>query len=255
MVAAPQGGAVVLDRPDLDTGPANGYLATLEELASLLVEDASLHELLDQVLALTARAITASTAVSVTVVDDDGGYATVASSSAEAERLDAVQYELAEGPCIDALESGTPNRLDDLTEPGRWPRFRARAVEHGFGSVLAEPLRAGDAVVGALNVFAREADALGEDDVLLARRIAAPAAATLANARAFRRVARLADQLQEALASRASIEQAKGILVAQARCTPEEAFERLRRISQDHNVPVREVARRLLDRAATDGRP
>lgn len=243
---------MVLDSSEVGPGTATGYLATLEELASLLVEDASLQELLEQILALTSRSIEVATAVSVTVVGDDGQPTTAAATSDAARQLDATQYEFDEGPCVDALRRGTTNHLSDLTEPGRWPRFRERADELGFGSVLAEPLHAGSAVVGALNVFARESNALTPDEVQLARRVAAPAAATIANARAYRRVARLADQLQVALESRATIDQAKGVLMAHHRCTADEAFARLRKLSQDHNVPVREVASKLVDRAVRE---
>jgi GAF domain-containing protein len=222
------------------------YLGSLEELSGLLLEDGTLTDLLDQVLELTSRAIEASAAVSVTVVDDRGEHATAAASSGDALAVDAAQYELDEGPCIEALHSGTEQRFDDLTELERWPLFRERALQLGFGSVLAVPLTAGGRTIGCLNVFASEATDLSDDDRALARRIAAPAAATLANARAYRRVARLADQLQQALDGRAVIERAKGVLIAHTRCSDEEAFERLRRASQDQNRPIREVATELV---------
>lgn len=228
---------------------ADAYVATLEELAGLLVEDANLGQLLDQVLELTSRAITASTAVSVTVVGERGEHRTAAATSDEARHVDDAQYELGEGPCVDALETGVEHLLDDLTDLDRWPRFRERALTHGFRSALAIPLLAGGVVIGSLNVFATEPDGLTDEDVALTRRIAAPAAATVANARAFRRVSDLAEQLQDALESRALIEQAKGILMAHARCSADAAFERLRRTSQDRNIPLRQVAAELVSRA------
>jgi transcriptional regulator with GAF, ATPase, and Fis domain len=227
----------------------DAYVTTLEELARLLIEEASLTDLLSQVLELTSRAITASSAVSVTVVDDDGRYRTAAASTDEARWVDDAQYELGEGPCVEALETGEEHLLCDLTELERWARFRERALDLGFGCALAVPLRAGDQIVGALNVFAAEPDGLVEEDRAIARRIAAPAAATLANARAYRRVSRLAEQLQEALESRAVIEQAKGVLMAHSRTDPDAAFDRLRRTSQQRNLPLREVASEVIARA------
>jgi transcriptional regulator with GAF, ATPase, and Fis domain len=226
-----------------------GYVASIEELAGLLVEESSLDDLLGQVLELTSRAIQASAAVSVTVVDDRGDHATAAASSDDARAVDDAQYALDEGPCVEALRTGIEQRFDDLTEIDRWPLFRQRADELGFQSVFAVPLRAGGRAIGCLNVFAAEANGLSEDDRTLARRIAAPAASTLANGRAFRRVSRLAEQLQEALDGRAVIERAKGVLIAHTRCSEVQAFERLRRASQEQNRPLRLVAAEVVARS------
>jgi transcriptional regulator with GAF, ATPase, and Fis domain len=235
-----------VERLALDPG---GYVASIEELAGLLVEESSLDDLLGQVLELTSRAIQASAAVSVTVVDDRGDHATAAASSDDARAVDDAQYALDEGPCVEALRTGIEQRFDDLTELDKWPLFRERADELGFHSVFAVPLRAGGRAIGCLNVFAAEANGLSEDDRTLARRIAAPAASTLANGRAFRRVTRLAEQLQEALDGRAVIERAKGVLIAHTRCSEAQAFERLRRASQDQNRPLRLVAAEVVARS------
>jgi len=227
---------------DVDGDTARAYLETLEELTALLIEDASLEELLEHVLELTARAVSTSAAVSVTVVDDAGGYTTAARSSEDAELVDAVQYELVDGPCVEALESGEERYAPDFDEDERWPAVAERAMELGFRCVVAVPLMVNGTVIGALNVFGAEADGLTSRDRELARRIAAPAASTLANARAFRRVNRLAGQLQEALESRIVIEQAKGVLMARESCDADAAFALLRKASQDTNRRLRDVA-------------
>ena len=230
---------------------ASAYLATLQEMTGLLLEEAPLERLLEQLLELTSRAISACAAVSVTVVDDSGQYLTAASTSAAADRIDALQYELREGPCVDALRTGRIHHLRDLDDPERWPEFRARARAHGFGTVLSVPLIAAGTPVGALNVFADGPNGLQEPDLYLAERIAAPAAATLGNARAYRRAVRLGEQLQEALGSRAVIEQAKGVLMARQRVDADEAFALLRHISQQTNRKLRDVALELIERTAS----
>ena len=227
--------------PRFDDVP-DAYLGTLDDVAQLLVEEQSLYGLLEHVLHLTERSITSSAAVSVTAVGDDGSYVTAASTDHRADAVDGVQYELAEGPCIDALETGREHHLLRLEEEQRWPRFVEQAREIGFDGVLSVPLSTAGGTLGALNIFVRDPDVLTADDVELARRIAAPAATTLANAGAYRRVARLADQLQEALDSRAVIEQAKGVLMARQGCDPDEAFELLRQRSQSSNRKLRDVA-------------
>lgn len=242
--------AIDVDRLAIDPVP---YLATIEELAGLLVEEGTLTELLEQVLELTSRAVQASAAVSVTVVDDDGEHATAAASSQDARDVDDAQYEFDEGPCVAALRTGREHRFDDLTELDRWPRFRERALALGFGCVLAVPLKAGAQTIGCLNVFAAEPSGLTEDDRVLVRRIAAPAASTLANARAYRRVRRIAEQLQATLDGRAVIERARGILIARTGCDADAAFAQLRTLSQEQDRPVREVAVDIIEAAGRGG--
>jgi GAF domain-containing protein len=236
------------------------YVSSLEELAGLLLEDRTLFDLLEHVLVLTARAVEASVAVSVTVVGDDGGHTTAAASSDDARTVDDAQYAFGEGPCVEALHTGEEQRFDDLTELERWPRFRHEALSLGFRSVLAVPLRAGQHVVGCLNVFAAAGDALGEEDREVARRIAAPVASALANARAHRRVQRLTVQLQETLEGRAVVERAKGALMAHTGCSEAEATERLHAATDAGERSVTEVAGALLDDllaeiGRADGRP
>ena len=237
-------------RPEVEA-----YVATLEEVSRLLVEEQSLDELLEQILELTARSVTSSAAASVTVVGDDE-YATAASSDPRADAVDAVQYELGEGPCIDTLQTGREHHLLDLASEERWPTFVERARDVGFDGVLSVPLATvGGTVVGALNLFVVQPAVLSDDDVHLARRIAAPAATTLANARAYRRMRRLADQLQFALDSRAIIEQAKGVLMARQGCDQDAAFDLLRQLSQRSNRKLRDIASEVVTRTVEAAGP
>jgi GAF domain-containing protein len=228
------------------------HLTTLEELTRLLLEEASLDELLEQVLELTSRALRTSVAVSVTVIEDDGSHATVARTHDDAAAVDALQYELVEGPCVDALEQGEERYATDLASDDRWPAVAERATELGLRCVFAVPLVVNGSSIGALNVFGRQPAGIDETDRALARRIAAPAATTLANARAYRRVSRLAEQLQEALESRAVIERAKGVLMAREGCDADAAFALLRRVSQDRNTKLRDIARIVVEGAAVE---
>lgn len=237
-----------------DTDVADGYVRTLEELTGLLLEESSLLGLLEQVLELTAEAVDSCAAVSVTVVDERGRYVSAAASSPDAREVDATQYELDEGPCIDSLHTGQVHYLADVQTEQRWPGFCEQARQLGYRTVLAVPLTAGRDTIGALNVFASGPNGLSDDDIALAGRIAAPAATTLANARAYGSVSRLASQLQEALESRALIEQAKGILMARERCSADHAFALLRQASQASNRKLREVASAVVDHTA-NGRP
>jgi GAF domain-containing protein len=238
------------DRDVLDDRHRDPHLATLEELTRLLLEEASLEQLLAQLLDLTSRALSTCTAVSVTVVEDDGTYVTAAHTDEAAAAVDALQYELREGPCVDALQRAEERHCADLVADDRWPAVGGRANALGLRSVLALPLLLDGRCIGALNVFSGEVDGISSADQDLARRIAAPAATTLANARAYRRVSQLAEQLQEALESRAVIERAKGVVMAREGCDEDAAFGLLRRASQDHNRKVRDVAQAVVDAVA-----
>lgn len=239
-----------VDRAGFDpTGfDPSGYIASLEDLGGLLLGQATLDDLLEHVLVLTARAVDTSVAVSVTVVDDDGQHTTAAASSDDARAVDDAQYAFDEGPCVEALHSGVEQRFDDLTELDRWPRFRAEALRLGFGSVLAVPLRAREHTVGCLNLFAAEPAGLGEEDREVARRIAAPVAAALANARAHGRVLRVAECLQSSLEAGAIVERAKGVLMAHAGCSSEEAAARLQVAAETTGRSLRDAAADLLAR-------
>jgi GAF domain-containing protein len=229
-----------------DLAEVDGYLSTLEEIAGLLLEDGSLQQLLTDVLDLVADAIEDCAAASITV-SEKGRYVTAASTTTAADAVDAMQYELRDGPCVDALETGREHFLEDLTAESGWPaQLRERAGEHGFGALLALPLTVNGATVGALNLFAARPRGFPPRDRELAWRLARPVAVAIANGRAYRELAELSEQLQLALESRATIEQAKGIVVARSGCSPEEAFDLLRQMSQAHNRKLREIAAALV---------
>jgi GAF domain-containing protein len=237
---APAGG------PGAARGPSDPHLATLEDLTRLLLEEASLEQLLDQTLELTVRALRAPVSVSVTVVEDDGTYLTLARTDEDAAAADGLQHELAAGPCIDAMEQAEERYVPDLRSDDRWPAVAGRATELGLRCMLAVPLLVDGRCLGALTVSSPDPDGLDAADRELARRLATPAATTLANGRAYQRVSRLAAQLEEALDSRATIERAKGILMAREGYDADVAFERLRRASQQHNRKLRDVARAVV---------
>jgi hypothetical protein len=160
--------------------------------------------------------------------------------------VDQVQYELGDGPCLDAYRRQAVNNVDVAEVRSRWPEFAARAAHVGLRSVLAVPLAGSSGPQGALNLYSRELDAfsdLAEDLVgFVGQRLGDVLDAALRLLGAERLVA----QLEEAMASRATIEQAKGVLMALHRLDPETAFALLREQSQRRNVKLRDVAREIV---------
>jgi AmiR/NasT family two-component response regulator len=104
-------------------------------------------------------------------------------------------------------------------------------------------------VTGALNVYARTPGAFDDEAIVVGQTFAGYAAVALANADLYHTTQTLTQQLQAAMASRAVIEQAKGIIMGEQRCTPDAAFRILSKVSQDSNRKVRDVAAALVARA------
>lgn len=233
-----------------DDGSPDGdaaYVASLERLASVRVDESDVDRTLGLILETAAAAVPGVAAASVSLRTTREQFVSVASSHDEAIELDHLQFQLHEGPCVDALERGVLTQIDDLELETRWPSFSGRAVRYGIRSILAVPLVGDGRTVGALSVFAAEAHVFDERAGKAAARIAVPAAAALVNQQAFERATELVEQLEQAMASRSVIEQAKGIVIARRRCDADAAFEVLKGISQRTNRKLRDVARQLVE--------
>ena len=157
-------------------------------------------------------------------------------------QIDAIQYGLGEGPCISAAAENRTFRSGSIGEEKAWPRFGRRVLRLGVHSVLSLPLATPAGVLGAMNVYAHERDAFTERAVELGELFAVPAAVSVQNAQALAQAKRLTAQLQVALTNRAVIDQALGIIMSRTGATAEEAFDRLRIISQKENRKLSAVA-------------
>jgi transcriptional regulator with GAF, ATPase, and Fis domain len=114
------------------------------------------------------------------------------------------------------------------------------------------PCHLREAVLGALNIYSARPAVFDQDAIELARTFAGYAAVVIANARLYHSTATLAEGMRRAMETRAVIEQAKGILVAQQHCTPERAFELLTRLSQATHRKLRDCAADLVTSTAED---
>ena len=172
----------------------------------------------------------------------------MASADVLARLLDEQQYELDDGPCLQAMRTGTAVLADDLTVETRWDGYPARAIAHGIRSVLSTPLLIGGRSTGAVNLYAENGQAFDADSVAAAAQLTELAAATLTAALRHYDEASLTDHLRTALSSRSVIDQAIGIIIGIQHCPPAAAFDVLRTVSQNRNIPLRQVAADLLDR-------
>jgi GAF domain-containing protein len=194
---------------------------------------------------LVAASLPGAHEVSVTLVQGDSAR-TAAYTGAVALQLDQVQYDEGRGPCLDAATNGHTIVVADVAAESRWPSFTAHAVEAGVGASLSIGLPVQQDTVGALNIYGKEPNAFNDGAVEAAEQFASYAAVAVANVVSHERASTLAGQMQQAMQSRAVIEQAKGILMAQRQCDADEAFGILVRLSQQTNTKLRDVATTLV---------
>jgi GAF domain-containing protein len=224
-------------------------------LSQFLIADVSLGDTLHRVSEIAQDAMASAEAVGISMLGDDGRPTTAIYTDDTAPEVDASQYESGNGPCLQAWRTKRVVYIENMKRAADdYPEFARSAIEHGVLSTLSLPLIVADNGVGALNLYARVEAAFSEDDCAVGIELAAAAAVVLANAEAYWRAYELSENLAEAMKSRAVIEQAKGMLMAQSpKLSADDAFEVLRKASQRENVKLREIAQRIVERRAGPG--
>jgi GAF domain-containing protein len=220
---------------------------TFVELADTMVEDFDVIEFLHRLAERCVELLDCAEA-GLLLADAAGVLRVMASSSERADALDVLQSQNQEGPCFECYRFGVPVFSEDLTaDTDRWPAFAPMAVEKGFGSVQAIPMRVRGETVGALNLFRADPGRVVEQDMPLAQGMADIAAIALLQERTVRQAHGVVEQLQGALTSRVVIEQAKGVLAERAQVDVDAAFVRLRAHAREYNMLLSDVARALID--------
>lgn len=228
--------------------PTAALSASLDALTNFLVGELTVGETLQRVAELGEQAIGGAELTGLTILDD-GHPKTAVCTAPETLAFDQLQYEHGEGPCLAAYREMTIVSVPSMKDETRWPEMSSRAAELGVHSSLSAPLIVGDKGIGALNFYGKKESAFSDQDADTAQTFGMHAGVVLANAMAFWQAYELSQQLEQALASRADIEQAKGVLVEQSGLSPDEAFEALKRASQRENRKLREIAAEIVKRA------
>lgn len=231
----------------IEISPA--IVEALQRVSGLTQSDSPVETTLQTVADLCVSTIQGCDSAGVTL-RVDGRDTTAAASDAYTLEIDNIQYETNQGPCISALEESAFMQIDAVSEETRWPKFCERAAQQGFRSSMSFPLAA-DESPGALNVYAKAEGVFDDADIGIGELLASQATVAIKNARMFNASRHLADELEEALKSRDTIGQAKGILMERESISDPEAFEMLKTMSQSRNVKLREVAQRLVDESQT----
>ncbi len=211
-------------------------------LAGLRLADRELPDVLGEVIRLARRHVPGAESTSITLVRGDTAY-TAAHDGDMALAADELQYERGYGPCLDAGRAGVQLRIDDMRTETRWPDYVARVVDVGVRSSLSTPLPYQGSTIGALNLYATRPAAFASGDAAEAgREVAEAIAVAVANADAHAKLGEQARNMELAMRSRAVIEQAKGVLMAQRGIDADGAFELLRAASQRYNRKLRDIA-------------
>jgi GAF domain-containing protein len=244
-----------IDQPAVNAAAARLDEASLalEDLHGVLSEEEPIEEVLQRLVETALRLISGADAVSITVVAGERPR-TAAASDDKVIAIDSDQYAAGQGPCLEAARTRRPVRVGVDTARAKWPEFAAAAERAGVRAYLSAPLVVDDdsgEVVGALNVYGFDSGAFDPFDEALLRLFTTAASASITNSSRYARSRSLAENLERALVSRATIDQAKGVLMAVHGISEDEAFQRLVEQSQNSNTKLNQVARNLLDSVRT----
>lgn len=201
-----------------------------------------LQSALDKIVHLAVENLDACEFAGISLVEK-GKITSAASSNDVPRKVDQIQSEVGEGPCIDAIKEHEVFQTGELKKDGRWPNFSQRAHdETGISSVVGFRLFVEDDTMGALNLYSTAPDAFDDSDVALGSVFAVHASVAMS-------AARREESLEKKADTRDVIGRAKGILMARSGATDEQAFEMLKRASQRMNVKLRDIATRIADQA------
>ncbi len=218
------------------------------ELASSLANGYDVVELLSRLTADCARLLDIASA-GLLLADSRGVLHVMAASSERTRQLEVFQVQRADGPCRDCFLDGAAVSAPDLAEEiDRWPQFAPAALDAGFVSVHALPMRLGGKALGALGLFGTTPGSLGSDDLSLGQALADVASVALVQDRTTTDQNSVNEQLQAALTSRIVLEQAKGVLAQQGALQMDDAFAVLRRYARNHNLRLTAVAEAVVAR-------
>jgi GAF domain-containing protein len=234
-----QSGAEVVRRLEEATG-------MLADLVAVLAEEEELGRVLQRSVDQLTDTVPGADMASVTVLRGDAGE-TVAATSRDVWEIDQDQYAAGDGPCLEAARSGQVVRTGVAGAMSRWPKFARVARLAGVESYLSCPLFLDEDFVGSLNLYSVQRHGFADFDVALLQLYITAACAAIANARRYARAREVVGQLNQALDSRAVIDQATGIVMAQSGISAEQAFTMLARLSQNTNVKLRTIAAELVD--------
>lgn len=220
--------------------PQNDFRDELAAAAREMQDDDSPKEAMQRAVKIATQIIPGCDAAGICVVYRGDRIDTHATSDDSLRQIDALQHELDEGPCLDALRQDHTVISNDLAADDRWPSWGPQVVERvGLLSSVSYRLYSTDKDLGALNLYGRTASSFSSEDIADGLALAAHVGVALAAAQEV-------EHLERALSGRTVIGQATGILMERFDLAPDRAFSVLSRMSQQRNVKLRELAEQIV---------
>jgi GAF domain-containing protein len=188
-------------------------------------------------------------------VERNGSPATVASSGPEAQRLDEIQYSLHDGPCLTALRTAQTILVTDVGTDPRWAPYARNMSRENVRSVLAVPIPTGDGSAAALNCYSSETGVFESGTVEQVREYASSISNILRLALRVHPASPYPEHLRSALQSRAVIDAAVALVMAQNRCSHDQALALISRAAAIQGTRMHDIAADILAGSAPDAGP
>ena len=230
--------------PELQLPPGEGQESAQYRPAGRDAPAGSLYRLAKGI----CQAVPVAASASVVLLDESGRPTTTVATDETSSHLDSAQLDQVAGPGLDAWRHRRVVRVDDVRQAFElYPGFSAAALSSGILSSLSVPILVAGTSVGTLSLYAETSHGFGVDEEALVADFATVATTLLSLAEAYSDTVAEVNGLREAMRFRATIEQAKGIVMAaSADMGPHEAFRHLVAISQRDNLQLRDVAKRIV---------
>jgi GAF domain-containing protein len=221
-------------------------LHTFAALADTLVADYDLVDLL-QLLVDRCQSLLEVSAAGILISGVHGDLELIVSTSEASRLVEVMQISAEAGPCIDCFRTGRPIALDDIRDaPNEWSQFRDSAIDMGFLSIQAVPMRLRDRTIGTLNLLRSTVGPMPDNDLIAAQALADVATIGIIQERTIRESDTIRQQLQHALDTRIVIEQAKGVVAHQRSIPPDDAFDVIRKYARTNQIALSLVATQLI---------
>ena len=198
------------------------------------------NELLHLICLAAIDAVPGADYAGITLADRHGRMETTAATQALVHKVDALQYEFKQGPCVDAVHGRWQARSDDLRVDARWPKYGPLAADLGIVSQLGIELFDEPGLIAGLNLYASTVAAFDDDTVEAAMLFAIQATHTLGRVMTQK-------QLTDAMTASTTIGRATGVVMERFQLSPDRAFELLTRVSRIHDVTLEVLAGQILD--------
>jgi GAF domain-containing protein len=218
------------------------------EISRVLLAEPDVQSTLDKICELLVETVEGCNHAVVTLVRDHHLESPAASDDV-GPAVDAIQLEVDEGPCVEAIREHHVVVTDDLTTESRWPQFCRRAVATtGIRSMLAFRMFVAADTLGSLNLYSKQAQAFTDESLAVGTIFAAHASVALRAAQTQEDLARL----REVVEARELIGQAKGIVMGRQGISSEAAMGILCRGAERLKIELRELTRRVVEGEQTN---